>query len=447
MPVQKIEALAQRRQHAEREHVDLEQAERVEIVLVPFDRRALFHRRVHHRRDFVEPVAGDDEAAAVLSEMARKADELLRHLKRKSQRRLGGIKPDPAHAGLPDRRRLLAPGGPVEGGDDIVREAENLGRLADRRAGAVGRHRGGEAGALAPVSLIDVLDHLLAPLMLEVDVDIGGLVALGRDEALEQKIEPRRIDLGDPEAEADGGIGRRAAALTQDAARAREAHDVVHGEKIRRVAERSDQREFMGQRLARPLRNALGIAGASARFREGLERGLGGRMAFAQLFRIAMRQFIEAEGKAVEEAHRLRDRLRRLGEEAGHFARGLEMPLGVGLRQAPRGLERRPFADAGDDVGERAPLGRMHQRVIGRDQRRADLARKRRTPRESPAHVLAISQTRANPQALAEGVAQAGDERALPPPLRGRVGAGGRAALCSLGLAALLPWGPRDPPP
>ena len=82
MPVDQIETLAQRRQHAEREHVDLEEAERVEIVLVPFDRRALIHRRVHHRRDFVEPVAGDDEAAAVLGEMARKADERLRHPER-----------------------------------------------------------------------------------------------------------------------------------------------------------------------------------------------------------------------------------------------------------------------------------------------------------------------------------------------------------------------------
>jgi hypothetical protein len=52
------------------------------------------------------------------------------------------------------------------------------------------------------------LDHLLAPLVLEVDVDVRRLIALGRDEALEQKIETRRIDLGDPEAVADRGIGR-----------------------------------------------------------------------------------------------------------------------------------------------------------------------------------------------------------------------------------------------
>ena len=97
MFVEKLEALAQRRQHAERQHVDLEKAERVKIVLVPFDHRALFHRRIHHRRDFVEPVAGDDEAAAVLGQMARKADQRLRHLERHLERRIGGIEPDCTH--------------------------------------------------------------------------------------------------------------------------------------------------------------------------------------------------------------------------------------------------------------------------------------------------------------------------------------------------------------
>ena len=83
----------------------------------------------------------------------------------------------------------MAPGRVVERDDDVVGEAENLGRLADRRARAIGRHRRGQAGALAAVARVDVLDHLLAPFVLEIDVDVGRLVALGRDEALEQKIE------------------------------------------------------------------------------------------------------------------------------------------------------------------------------------------------------------------------------------------------------------------
>src|SRR6202000_1331538 len=100
----------------------------------------------------------------------------------------------------------------------------------------------------------------LAPLVLKVDVDVRRLVAFGRDEALEQKIEVRRIDLSDPEAIADGGIGRRAAALTEDFLRAREAHDIVHGKEVRRVIERGDQRELVLERFTCALRNAVRIA-------------------------------------------------------------------------------------------------------------------------------------------------------------------------------------------
>ena len=198
-------------------------------------------------RDLVEPVAGDDEAAAVLGEMARKAGEFARHRQRQRQRRIGRVEAGCAHARLADRRRPVAPGRAVQRRDHVVGEAEHFRRLADRRAGAVGDDRRGEAGALAPVALVDVLDHLLAPLVLEIDVDVGRLVALGRDEALEQEIEARRVDLGDPEAEADGGIGRRAAALAEDSARAGEAHDVVHGEEIGRVVERGDEGELVGR--------------------------------------------------------------------------------------------------------------------------------------------------------------------------------------------------------
>jgi hypothetical protein len=42
---------------------------------------------------------------------------------------------------------------------------------------------------------VDVLDHLLAALVLEVDVDVGGLVAGLGDEALED----HRADLGETE--------------------------------------------------------------------------------------------------------------------------------------------------------------------------------------------------------------------------------------------------------
>ena len=110
-----------------------------------------------------------------------------------------------------------------------------------------------------------------------------------------------------------------------------------------------------------------------------------------------MRQFVETEREAVEEADGLGEGLGRLGEQPRHFVRGFEMALGVGLRKEACGLERGFLADAGEDVGERAPLRRMHERVVSRDQRRANGARERRSPRKPPAHVRPIGETRADP--------------------------------------------------
>src|SRR4029077_20120102 len=101
-----------------------------------------------------------------------------------------------------------------EGGDDIDAEPQRLADLADRRARAVADHGGGETGPVADVFFVDVLDHLLATLVLEIDIDVGRLVARGADEALEQHVDPRRIDCSDAEAVADDRIGGGAAPLT-----------------------------------------------------------------------------------------------------------------------------------------------------------------------------------------------------------------------------------------
>ena len=69
------------------------------------------------------------------------------------------------------------------------------------------------------------LDDLFAPLVLEVDVDVGRLAPLGREEALEEEVRPRRVDRGDAEAVADRAVGRAPAALAEDVALARHLDD------------------------------------------------------------------------------------------------------------------------------------------------------------------------------------------------------------------------------
>jgi hypothetical protein len=198
--VQEIEAALQAGQHAEAEDVDLENAEGVEIVLVPLDAGAVLHRRVLDGDDFVEPAAGDDETAHVLGEMARKADQLARQRQHPRELRVGGIEPDAARVLFRHRLGRPAPQHAGERADGVVGQPEHLADLADGAAGAVADHGGGEAGTMAAVALVDVLDHDLASLMLEIDVDVRRLAAVGRDEALEQEIDPRRIDFSDAEA-------------------------------------------------------------------------------------------------------------------------------------------------------------------------------------------------------------------------------------------------------
>ena len=77
MRAQIVEGLADAGEHAEREHVDLHQAERVDVVLVPFDEGALRHGGVADGRQFVEPPARQHEAADMLRKMTRKTEQPL----------------------------------------------------------------------------------------------------------------------------------------------------------------------------------------------------------------------------------------------------------------------------------------------------------------------------------------------------------------------------------
>ena len=177
-------------QHAEREHVDLEQAQRIEVVLVPLDDGAVGHRRVLDRHQLARAARARSRSrrrAATGGAESRAARRRARP--RAGSRGLSGSKPASRRrsrcdgAAVPPRERA---GQPVE-----LREveAERAGRRrAPRSAAGSVITRRGERGAIAAVLAVDVLDHLLAPLVLEVDVDVRRLVALLADEALEQHV-------------------------------------------------------------------------------------------------------------------------------------------------------------------------------------------------------------------------------------------------------------------
>ena len=93
-------------------------------------------------------------------------------------------------------------------------------------------HGRGDAGAVAVVAVVDVLDRLLAPLVFEIDIDIRRLAPFGGDEAFGQQVNLGRIHGGDAEAETHHRIRRRAATLAENALLACVADDVTDGEEI-----------------------------------------------------------------------------------------------------------------------------------------------------------------------------------------------------------------------
>ena len=150
--------------------------------------------------------------------------------------------------GEPLRQHLAAvpPGHGFGQAVDLLQvEAQRLAHVAHRALGPVGDDGGGQRRAIAAVFRIEILDHLLAPLVLEIHVDVGRLVALVGNETLEQHVHAGRVHFGDVQRITHRRIGRRAAPLAQDAAAAGEAHDVVHGEEVRLVFELCDERQFV----------------------------------------------------------------------------------------------------------------------------------------------------------------------------------------------------------
>ena len=92
--------------------------------------------------------------------------------------------------------------------------------VADRASAAIADHRGADRGAMPAIGVEYPLDDLLAPFMLEIDVDVGRFLALGTDETFEQQAGAGRVDRGDAEHVAHRGIGGGPAALAQDVLRA-----------------------------------------------------------------------------------------------------------------------------------------------------------------------------------------------------------------------------------
>ena len=182
----------------------------------------------------------------MLAEVARHADQLFGQLHRAF--RCGSVRSSPASFARASSSSGIhaAPDGRGECAAYVLAQPHHFADLTDRRARAIVDHRRCYPRTVAAVFVVNVLDHLLAPLMLEIDIDVGRLLALLGDEALEQQVAGRRINRGDTEAIADRAVRRRAAALAQDrrVVIAGEVDDVVDSQEVGREVQPLDERQL-----------------------------------------------------------------------------------------------------------------------------------------------------------------------------------------------------------
>ena len=293
--------------------------------------------------------------------------------------------------------------------------AQRAAHVADGGAGAVGDHFGRHAGPLAAVFLVEILQDFLAAFVLEVDVDVGGFVPLAADKTLEQEVHPLRIDGGDAQAEADGRVGRRAAALAEDAATAGEDDEVPDGEKVGLVVQLFDQLQLVLDEAP----HLVGHAGRVAIPRafpsqpgQIFHRRLARR---GEFLGILVTQLVEREGRLPGDFQRALHGLGIAGEEQGHFLRRSQVSLGIGKQQFAGRGHRAAVPHGGQHVAERLSLGHVEMNVARRDQRHARAMRQRREPIEPLLIVAAMVQ-------FGEQIAAAGEDVAIGREERGESG-------------------------
>ena len=228
--------------------------------------------------------------------------------------------------------------------------------------------------AFAGVAAIDILHHLLTPLVLEIHVDIGGFAAFFGHEPRKQQVVFQRIDRGNAQQVADNRIGRRPAPLTQDrrGAAAREPHHVMHRQKIISILLTPDEIELFVQQGEDAFRNAIPVAVQRILPDEMFQPGLRVPPRRHRLVRIFVSQLIEREADATQQAKAFVDRLRRVAKQPAHLGFVLQMALAIGGEATSGRIDRHAFADTRNDVVQGPVVTMGIERVRRGQQRHAD---------------------------------------------------------------------------
>jgi hypothetical protein len=242
--------------------------------------------------------------------------------------------------------------------------------------------------------------------VLEIHIDVRGFVALAADEALEQQLSARRIDLGDAEGIADRGVGGRTATLAQDAFPACELDQIVHRQEEVLVAQFRDQREFLVHQGAHRWRRTGWPAAREACLGQRSQLSAG-RAAFRHdLRRILVAQLYQREIAALGDREALLEQRARV--ERAQLRERTQAALGVRVQPGARRINGAAVAHGGEHVLQRTARARVQVYIAAGNCRHAAALRQRAQPCEPGRIIGAAMQLDGYPGAPGEALAQPG---------------------------------------
>ncbi len=245
---------------------------------------------------------------------------------------------------------------------------------------------------LLPVLLGDVVDHLAAAVLAEVDVEVRHRDALGVEEALEEQVVGERVDVGDAQGIGDQGpCAGAAAGPHRDAVALGPVDEVLHDEEVAGEFHPHDHRQLALQPLAvevgvhpaaraRDLGEALVQPFPRAALQEAVQRLAVGDLEPGQVLVLEVQLDVAAGGDEGGVVHRLLP----LGPHAGgglqravHLVRRLDVELLRLVAQAPRIVEGAAGGDGHQHLVRPGVAAAHVVAVGGGDQRQPLLARER----------------------------------------------------------------------
>ena len=254
----------QHRQRLEAEEVEFDQARRLHPFHVELGHRHVGFRIAIERHQLVQRTFADHDAGGVRGRVAVQAFELLRDVEGAPHHRVAvalGLQARLVVDGALERHRIgrVLRHQLAELVDLTVRHLQHAADVA-QHAARLQRAEGDDLrDPVAAVFVLHVVDHLVAPVLAEVDIEVRHRHALGIEEALEQEPEADRVEIGDGQRIGDQRAGAGAAPRPdRNALRLRPLDEIGDDQEVAGIFHPLDDAELEIEPLAVVLGGAAG---------------------------------------------------------------------------------------------------------------------------------------------------------------------------------------------